>query len=176
MRAHERTAEWRSEQLESVLARAGLALPDWRADVGEAQRDSSAPPSDADSPGSWWGPHEGGWIKSDASRAPATPSVNGKGGVSPSSSGGTGRDSTDWGQGYAGWHAYHPPRQHPHALQASGQLARGSAAGGGRGGIALVSAEAADDWHHQVRLRAKATMVPPEVSARPEMHLGACAP
>ena len=188
--ARERTAEWRCAQAEALLARASggsSSLP--------AASLSSAPPLDltrqeaaGDSPGSWWTPHEGGWITSDsnadssantpAAEPSAAAGANGNG-ASPSSSGGTARDATEWGAGYGyGWYSnWHKVFQADNADGANGGREDAApAGGGGRGGGAAgaaagsecgkantnanvdvllgVSAEAADDWHQTVRRRA----------------------
>ncbi len=167
----ERSAEWRCQQLEAVAARAGLAVPDAGEQGSDTPGDSSAVGSEVDSPGSWWAPHEGGWIKPSSHDAPHPPGPPGaqaavKGeGASPASSGGTLalRDSTDWGKAHGSWHA-----ASDHHAAGARRVWRGGGGGGAQGrGIPGVSAEAADDWHHDVRLRAQAALVPGEVPPQP---------
>jgi hypothetical protein len=144
-------------------------------------------PQDADSPGSWWGPHEGGWVTSHTQQpahaaGEAGPGCNGHG-VSPSSSASANtRDSTDWGTGLgiASYSDTHGTLSHLDQLAPTAARARASG-GRGRGdglawGVPHVSAEAADDWHLSVHERARSANVPAEVAAalRPRPSPLAC--
>ncbi len=149
------------EQLQSMLPSSSSSLP--------------TTPQDADSPGSWWGPHEGGWVTRHAQQrahpaAEAGAGCNGHG-VSPD-------------QPMASCADAHGALSHVDQLSHIDQLAPAAAharASGARGdalawGVPHVSAEAADDWHLSVHLRARSANVPAEVAAalRPLPSFLAC--
>jgi hypothetical protein len=134
--------------LEAALARAGVANP--------VDADSAGAASLKHANGSWWGASEGSWVHREGSKTGTPGTVSNGHGVSPSSSGGTARDSTDWGMAYAySWYSSHDSDQ-PSAAAFSAAHAQHTS-------ILAVTAEAADDWHQSVRDRAHSYSVPDEV-------------
>jgi len=148
--------------LEAALARAGVANP--------VDADSAGVASLKHANGSWWGASEGSWVHREGSKTGTPGAVSNGHGVSPSSCGGTERDSTDWGMAYAySWYSSHDSDQ-PSAAAFSAARAQHTS-------ILAVTSEAADDWHQSVRDRAHSYSVPDEVSVSVSvsMYVAVCA-